>query len=865
MSFKTTYFLFGALVVILAVFGVALWKYDEGDGGRDTGYVLAAAHDPARPIKTEDITEVVIDRKVPREETITFVKDPETSRWQISTPRKLRADTFAVNDLIRQVFDARRDEKADKPTTLKAWDLDPPNETITLKGRDREIALHVGGTSPGSGSSQVVYVCPADDAKVSAAAVRKNQIDSVLKPLVEFRDRSLLTSSPSDIQALTVAEGKKETVSLKKDADSRWVFVKPEGYGLADYEGDVTAFDKTKPISGLKNVLDDLANLKVEYKDEKDNDFVADDVSPTDLAKYELDPAKNNVLRIEIERVESVKAGEGGKDDKKTAKVVLLVGGVAKKDAEGKPEKYYACLEGERNVVRIPAKGVEPVRKLLDDPNSLRDKTLVQLGGLAKPDAIVIKNDYGTLEFFREDSLALKPWKLYRGGDKGEDVDASMVDGLITLLTQKGQVKGYVDDPAKRGALELDKPVATVSLWLDGIAKEEKKDDKKDEKKDGEKKDAKKDDKKDEKKDEKKEEKKPARPKLKDPDKPTVKLLFGRKEAGLVAVERLVGGEKTTSIVKVPELLLDRVREGPLAYFDKSLPQFNPGEFVASQHVSKLVLTRGGTTTELTREGGKEDAPWKFAAPKDMAGRTADSAAVTGVLNALNRLQAQKLVAEKASAADLQKDYGLGTPSLKAVVTVTKDGKDTEFVYEFGKQLDNAVYGKQGQRDTIFLVDKNALASLETAELQDKTVFNFDVAKVKQLKMSGWQNVVGSLFTIDLERKDASEWTVKAPPGFNIDATKVRRFLDDLSHLKAEKFVAHNAKPTPDQELEVAKGALQIDITLEGQMEPLQLTVGKLDGDKGYFATTNKLPGDILLLRKEIFEAPKSKPAHFNP
>src|SRR5262249_11770220 len=157
-----------------------------------------------------------------------------------------------------------------------------------------------------------------------------------------------------------------------------------------------------------------------------------------------------------------------------------------------------------------------------------------------------------------------------------------------------------------------------------------------------------------------------------------------------VAVERIVGGEKTTAIVKVPEALLERAKEGPLAYFDKSLPQFNPRQINGAQDVSKLVLQRGGTTLELTREGGKEDAPWKFAAPKEMAGRTADTAAVDGILNSLNRLQAQRLVAEKASAADLQKEYGLGTPSLKAVITVTKDGKDTESVYEFGKQLDNS-------------------------------------------------------------------------------------------------------------------------------------------------------------------------------
>ncbi len=149
-------------------------------------------------------------------------------------------------------------------------------------------------------------------------------------------------------------------------------------------------------------------------------------------------------------------------------------------------------------------------------------------------------------------------------------------------------------------------------------------------------------------------------------------------------------------------------------------------------------------------------------------------------------------------------------------------------------------------------------------------MFTFDVSKVKTLKLTGWISVQKKLgqnkpFVLELERKNASEWTVKTPEGFNVDASKVRKFLDDLSKLRTEKFVAHNAQPSADQELDLAKDALQIDITLENEMEPLQLTVGKLDGDKGYFAITNKLKGDILLLRKDIFESVKSAPAHFSP
>jgi hypothetical protein len=345
-----------------------------------------------------------------------------------------------------------------------------------------------------------------------------------------------------------------------------------------------------------------------------------------------------------------------------------------------------------------------------------------------------------------------------------------------------------------------------------------------------------------------------------------VTLAFGNRVNGQVAVERKRDGEAAGTLVMVPEGLLDMLKKGPLELLDKDLPQFSPGAIDAASNVTKLELDRDGTTYVLARKKGATGAAaWTFEKPADMAGRSADPMVVDNILNTLNRLRAVKLVSEKAGPATLDKDYGLAKPGVKAVVTVSKDGKDTAWEYDFGKDEDkDHVYAKQGQRDTIFTVDKNVLATLR-GELQDPTVFNFDMAKVKAVKITGWKELLGSPLTLELERKSATEWAAKGPPKFNLDRMKLERFLGDLSRLRAVSFVAHKATPKPEQGLDADQGALVVEITLEGEKEPLRLTVGKADGDKGYFATSDRLKGDIFLVPKAIFDGPKSKPAYFSP
>src|SRR5262249_47786822 len=163
--------------------------------------------------------------------------------------------------------------------------------------------------------------------------------------------------------------------------------------------------------------------------------------------------------------------------------------------------------------------------------------------------------------------------------------------------------------------------------------------------------------------------------------------------------------------------------------------------------------------------------------------------------------------------------------------TVKRDGKDKTFEYLFGKELEDkhTQFVKQSDSDLVFTVEKGTLASLFKGELQDPQVFKFDAAKVKTLKLVGWKNVTGAPFTLEIERKDSSQWTVKAPAGFNLDAAKVGQFLGELSNLRAERFVTKNAKIKSAYDAKAKNGqAFNVELTLEGEKEPLKLSVVNL-------------------------------------
>jgi hypothetical protein len=229
-------------------------------------------------------------------------------------------------------------------------------------------------------------------------------------------------------------------------------------------------------------------------------------------------------------------------------------------------------------------------------------------------------------------------------------------------------------------------------------------------------------------------------------------------------------------------------------------------------------------------------------------------------------LHTDKLVAEKPSESELDR-YGLKSPAFKAVVTIkNREGSKSEHhVYLFGKETEDKAsrYAQQDGRDVVFLVRSNVVDPLQK-DFADPTVLTFDVAKVKGMKLTGWQSLLGSPHTLDLERKSGSDWVAKAPPGFQVNPSQAEGFLTSLNGLRAVRFVAHKSGAKPEHKLDIKDGALEVELTLEGQKDPIKLTVGAhSDPDKGYFARSSQLEGDVFLVPEDRFKKVLEKPAYF--
>src|SRR5262249_23038651 len=152
--------------------------------------------------------------------------------------------------------------------------------------------------------------------------------------------------------------------------------------------------------------------------------------------------------------------------------------------------------------------------------------------------------------------------------------------------------------------------------------------------------------------------------------------------------------------------------------------------------------------------------------------------------------RAERLWAEKATDRELER-FGLKPPKAQATVTL-KEGSDKERVYLFGAETDDKtqVYAKQGERDLVFSVRKSVPDALQQTDIVDPVVFQIDLAKVVGIKLTGWKDVVGQETTLDLERKGANNWSVKAPAGYKLSASQAESFLGLLQTVRAERFVS---------------------------------------------------------------------------
>jgi hypothetical protein len=832
MKFKTTYILFGILAVQLVLFGAMLsWKKSVDK----EGFVFPSFHDKSKPARIEDIDRVEIDVQrdrdgASREEHLVFVrKDHE---WRLEKPA-VRVEGTLVSQLINQIVNARKEENADLSPNLASFGLEPPAAKVTLSQRegDRKWTLDIGNESIG-GASALVYATSSDRGEgKEPLAIPREQIDALFKPareaassdgkapvgpappslkgVTDFRSKTMLADNPMDIVEVSLQEPKHESVVLEKNTgDGRWRFVKPADYGQADDEATMTPFGQDAPRQGgVRGLLSAVAGLRVH----DNTDFKAVDASERKLAQMGLTNDNFETMRIEVKHT-AAGLRNRGEDQNQTTTDVLLIG----KKADDKGEKYYARLASESYVVLLSAKDLKPIQEAIAKPDTLRNHNLIQVN-LREVDALDIEPSRGVLLKLRRSGGI---WKLFDGTAKGADADPRSVQNLIaTLATPR-----LVTDFAKKTDAEADIKEPVVKLWVNGVEKA-------DEKPDGE-------------------------PALKDKNKPTVELRFGKKDGEKVYVRRKTEGGDST-LVEVPASVLKTVERNKLAYLDPSLPPFPP-----DADVRKLVLVRDGETYELDRnEKGDKTAPaWRFKQPSKFVGREASVHAVEDILATLHVLHPDKLVAEKVNTESELDKYGLKKPTgtdqksfFQVMLTLqSPDKKPEERVYQFGIK-DNVVYGrlKGDERGLVFVVRDDTLKPLR-AELRDPTVLSFAPEQVAEIKLTWKKPKLAQPPTLNLQRtSDGRGWKEKdaKPLLAAIDERKVDDLLAGLSALATHKFVDGELKP--DEKL----GLLEIEILLKENKTPLTLTVGAA-GDEGYYlAKGGKIPGtETFLVPKQLFK-----------
>src|SRR5262249_48948273 len=155
---------------------------------------------------------------------------------------------------------------------------------------------------------------------------------------------------------------------------------------------------------------------------------------------------------------------------------------------------------------------------------------------------------------------------------------------------------------------------------------------------------------------------------------------------------------------------------------------------------------------------------------------------------------------------------------------------EEKYTYQFGKETPDksGIFAKSSRSDLVYVIPSVVLNSLQ-AELQDKAVFAFDVEKVRSLKLTGWVNVIGTPQTLNLERKSKQSWIAKEPQGYEPEPPTTENFLLSLSNLRAIKFLKGGVKPEYGLDPKTNKSILLIEINVDGEKEPLKLTIGSVN------------------------------------
>lgn len=808
MNFKLAWILLALLLLVVGGLLVASLL----DDAPPLGQVLLV---PLANVKEADVDTVELVRSEPGEERIVFTRSGK-DQWDITEPGRGKADKFAVKKLVADLLALKPTASKEVTENKTVHGLDKPGLRVTLKSGSKAATLNVGDTT--IGRNPVTFV--STDARTVPVAVLRSDIDGLFRTgtadgkawqnakwLADYRQRAFFRGENdllTETESLAFFKGGKETKLVRNPGTGDWTFAAPAGYGLADLAGDPQA--PPGVFTGVRPLVNALTALQAQGAE----DYIE---KPEPLDKYGLAPTDKDVLRIEV------KPKDGPAD-------VVYVG----KRVDDKTDKFYCKLANDTSVVKVSAvpERVAALAKVALDPSDLRDRTLIPDTKQLTIDAIDIVLGPATTKLRRIPTAAESRWALY-GGPTDPQFAGIAVQELLTALAKPRIAKEVLPAPYDAVFADAERKVE-LRFWYEGAERPAPTGDPT---------------------------KLPPEPKLKGDGKPSLTVLFGKKEADFVYVRRTTADGIRTDM-KLPESVLPVVLKDRLAYLDPKLKPF------PNVPPKKLTLVRGGETIVVEGDGKGTPDSWKFTAPDRLKGQVADAGKVGEFVGMVAIMTPSRVAAENPADADLAK-YGVG-PTARVKMTIAFEDKEPERTYEFGNEAEDkaSVYLRTNVRPAVVVVSRLFADRLGTEDLRDRRLYEIDKAKVKAITLNGWKAALKQPTKYRLERA-GDKWVVKEPAGEKgaIDPAKVEIFLAALAAPRASNYVPGGFKPEQGFDVANAANSLEVNLEIEGHPGLAFNFANETDGGTNYFAWTSAKKDDVFTISTNVLREFKENPRAF--
>ncbi len=289
---------------------------------------------------------------------------------------------------------------------------------------------------------------------------------------------------------------------------------------------------------------------------------------------------------------------------------------------------------------------------------------------------------------------------------------------------------------------------------------------------------------------------------------------FRRTAAAVIVAAGLFGYLYFVESKKVP-----KDSESPQAKREKVFPGLDKLK-VKSFTLKK----RNGEVVQAEKNG----EAWTLVSPRETS---ADSGEIGTLLEALQNLETEEIVAE--SASDLA-PFGLNEP--KVTVSLVAEGAAKPFEFEMGDNVPagSGLFARVPGKPRLFTVSSTLENTLgKTAfELRDR-----NLVKVKKDAIQSVEVVEKGRVSFKLVRgaKGEDDWKVEAPVATRAARFAVDSFLGLIENLRMDSIVTEEAKPQ-DLAKYGLSGAPRRVILSVGQAEPVTLEIGKKADDGKYYA-----------------------------